>query len=289
MASQPREAAGLTFEDLQELELADPEDASGEVERVPWEEHFAYLEETWSTVDERGKPSAQHCSIFAPTRGGKSHLIRFGILPLWQRYPVLWLMYKPRDPTIGGMGRKVKEFPTWDQRLRYSSRKADDPKWETDPEWFVLTLPRFKWTPDSKHDNPSWVRARRIAGEAIDRAFQEGNWVLVVDEVRAFADAEPPSLALTPPLENAWQRGGSQPLTIIGATQQPAKAPGSMYDQPRHVYLGHTLDVGRYQRISEIGGNTELIKRILPSLGQREFLYVDRHEHVMMIVKAPER
>lgn len=281
---QPSE---LTPEDLRALRLGGDED---EVERVPWPEHFAYLEENWSTVDEHGRPSAQHCSIFAPTEGGKTHLIRRGILPLWQKYPVLWLLYTPKDATIGGMARKVKQYPTWDARLRYASRPVDSPKWETDPEWFVLTLPRFKWSPDMRrYKNPEWVRARTIAGQAIDRAFRDGGWVLVIDEVRAFTDSDEPSLALTSVLENAWQRGRKQPLTIIGATQQPANAPGSMYDQPRHVYLGQTLDTGRYQRISEIGGNTELIKRILPTLGPREFLYVDRRTKLMQIVTAPAR
>jgi hypothetical protein len=286
VASQQRSGSALTRDDLNQLGLNDDGE---EVERVPWEEHFAYLEENWATADEHNRPNAQHCSIFAPTDSGKTHLIRRGLLPLFQRYPVLWVLYKPRDATIGGMGRKVRSFPTWDQRVRYSTRPVDSPKWESDPEWFVLMLPGFRWTASSKHENASWVRARKLAGEAIDRAFREGGWVLVIDEVRAFSDAEPPSLALSAVLENSWQRGRSQPLTIIAATQAPSKAPYSMYDQPRHVYLGRTLDVGRFQRISEIGGNTELIKQILPTLEAREFLYVDRRNNVMMIVTAPDR
>src|SRR4029077_7207992 len=140
-------------------------------------------------------------------------------------------LYKPRDSTIKGMGHQVKNFPTWDARAKYQMRPVDSPKWETDPEWFVLKLPGFRWSPDGKKESESWHRARRVAGEAMDRAFREGGWVIVIDEGRAFSDAESPSLDLKAPMENLWQRGRSQPLTVIAATQAPARAPYSMSAQ----------------------------------------------------------
>jgi hypothetical protein len=272
----------LTDDDFRSLGLADEEDEEAqevEVERVSWEEHFAYPEEEWQ--------AGEHCSIFAPTDGGKTHLIRHGLLPLWQKYPVLWLLYKPRDSTIRGLGHKVKAFPSWDKRVHYTTRELNSDRWEKDPEWFVLQLPAFKWSPDGKKESESWKRAREVAGSAMDRAYREGGWVLVIDEVRAFSDADSPSLDLKAPMANAWQRGRSQPLTMIAATQAPARAPYEMYDQARFCYLGRTLDVGRWQRIAEIGGNTELIKRLLPTIEHREFLFVDRRSGYMQIVSAP--
>jgi hypothetical protein len=196
-------------------------------------------------------------------------------------------MFKPRDSTIRGLGHQVKSFPGWDRRTHYANRELESERWESDPEWFVLRLPSYKWTQDGKRGSESWQRAQKLAGESMDRAFREGGWVVVVDEVRAFSDADSPSLGLSAVLENLWQRGRSQPVTVIAATQAPARAPYSMYDQARYVYLGRTLDVGRYQRISEIGGNTELIKRVLPTLEHQEFLFVDRRDGAMQIVQAP--
>jgi len=244
-----------------------------------WEGFDEYVDQEWQ--------AGQHVSIFAPTEGGKTHLIRHGLLPHWQRYPVLWLRFKPRDRTLGGWGIPVNEYPDQWARLKYANRRADSPHWHRDPEHFLIRLPAYRWSGDPKRESESWQKARKIAGEALDQAFRDGGWVVVLDEVRAFSDGKEPSLSLSSVLENNWQRGRDQPLTVIAATQQPASAPSSMYDQPRWVFLGRTLDVGRYQRISELGGDTEAIKAALPTLGFQEFLAVDRHEGAMWRVKAP--
>lgn len=283
MASPTPNREGLTDEDLRELGFADEEDEDvmdeAEVRRVPWSFHERWLDENWK--------AGGHVSIFAPNDGGKTHLIRRGLMRFWQRYPALIVQYKRRDSALEGFGKAVQEFPSPDLRLKYQLRGVDHPKWETDPEWFRLKLPPYTWSP--RRNTPSYERARRICGEAIDRCMKEGGWVLVVDEVRRVADPRPPGLGLEAPLENVWQAGRSEPVTLIGATQQPASAPSSMYDQPAHVYLGRTLDVGRHERLGEIGGNTKLIKATLPSLANHEFLFVHRQGGEMWIVKAPPR
>lgn len=249
--------------------------------RIGWDEHQAWLEDNWR--------AGMHVSIFAPNDGGKTHLIRHGLMPCWQLYPALIVQYKKRDPALAGFGRAVKNFPSWDDRLPYDLRSLESEKWQSDPEWFRLVLPVYRWSSHDARRQPSYMRARRVAGEAIDRVYAEGGWVLVVDEVRRIADPEPPGLGLRAPLENIWQAGRSEPVTLIGATQQPASAPSSMYDQPAIVYLGRTLDVGRHERLAEIGGNTPLIKRTLPTLDNYEFLFVHRQSGEMAIVMAPER
>lgn len=244
-----------------------------------WEDFEEYLEGEWQ--------AGQHVSIFAPTEGGKTYLIRHGLLPFWQRYPVLWVRFKPRDRTLAGFGQEVRRFPSDLERSRFARRPADSERWLDDPEHFVLKLPPYHWSADGKKQSKAWGEARRTAGEALDKAFHEGGWVIVIDEVLAFSTNDQPGLALQAPLENLWQRGRDQPCTLIAATQRPSLAPPSMYDQPRWVFLGRTLDVGRHQRISEIGGDTETIKAVLPQLRHQEFLAVDRREGRMWRVKAP--
>lgn len=244
--------------------------------RVKWEEFREVLHERWE--------AGQHASVFAPTDGGKSYLIRHGLLPLWQRYPVLWLKFKPRDDTLDGMGNRVREYPAADRRIKYRVRRLDSDRWREDPEWFVVELPSYEWRATDETEGVR--RARQEAGRCLDRAYREGGWVIVLDEVRAFSDVEPPALRLRPLLENNWQRGRSQPLTVIAATQQPANAPSSMYDQPRWVFLGRTLDQGRHERIGEIGGHTQEIQEILPTLQHQEFLCVDRREGDMWITRV---
>lgn len=244
--------------------------------RVPWPEFYAVLHERWE--------AGQHASVFAPTDGGKTFLVRHGLLPLWQRYPVLWLKFKPRDDTLVGMGNRVWEYPGVDRRLKYRIRELDSDRWAEDPEWFIVELPDYEWRASDESEGVR--RARLAAGRCLDRAYHEGGWVIVLDEVRAFSDVEAPALRLRPLLENNWQRGRSQPLTVIAATQQPANAPSSMYDQPRWVFLGRTLDQGRHERIGEIGGHTKEIEAILPGLRHQEFLCVDRREGDMWITRV---
>lgn len=264
--------------DLDVRELAELGVTDDAIPRIGWDEFSEILHAEWE--------AGQHASVFAPTDGGKTFLIRHGLLPFWRRYPVLWLKFKPRDTTLDGMTRnRVREYPEWDHRLKYRARKLDSDRWEKDPEWFVVELPTYEWSPASK-ETEGIRRARAAAGRCLDRAYREGGWVIVLDEVRAFSDVEPPALQLRPLLENNWQRGRSQPLTVIAATQQPANAPSSMYDQPRWVFLGRTLDAGRHERIGEIGGDTELIEAMLPSLRHQEFIAVDRREGDMWITKA---
>lgn len=276
-------ATQLTAGDLEQLGLTQEPDAdpAGEdlVPRVDWQEHFGWLLDNVET--------GEHISIFAPTGGGKTHLIRYGLLPLWQLHPVLWVRFKQKDKTLKQLGHIVHGYPSWDQRVKYQARGINSSKWETDPEWFILALPLYRWTPTSKAESPTWQRARKIAGTAIDRAYADGGWVLVIDEVRALAGKDAPALALEAVLENSWQRGRDQPLTVIAGTQQPANAPSSMYDQAAHIYLGQTRDVGRHQRLSEIGGDTETIKAVLPTLERHEFLYVHRYTGRLEIVMAP--
>lgn len=266
---------------------------TGSIPRIPWEEfRDDVLHRKVVRGQDAGWEAGQHASIFAPTGGGKTYLIRHGLLPLWQKYPVLWIQFKPRDGTMDGWGRRAHEYPGWDQRLRYRFRGLRSERWQRDPEHFLVRLPAYRWSNTTKQESEAWQRARRIAGEALDRAYREGGWVVVIDEVRALADGKAPALSLSSVLENSWQRGRSQPLTVIAGTQQPASAPSSMYDQPRWVFFGRQLDIGRHERIGEIGGDVEAVRAALPTLkGSRdpdgpEFLAVDRDSGEMWITKV---
>jgi len=254
----------------------EPNDNTG-VARVPWEDFYAWLCDNWQAGD--------HVSLIAPTGAGKTHVIRYGLLPCWQRYPVLILQFKPKDSALRGLGREIKHFPNRLDRLPYETRGLNSPKWKTDPEWFRLRLPGYRFS--TRAEPPSYRQARRLAGEAVDRSYWQGEWVLVIDEVRAISEARQPSLGLEAVLENAWQRGRSQPLTIVAATQQPANAPRSFFDQPWMIGIMKMLDAGRFERLAEIGGNTAAIKATLPTLRQDEILFIHRPSGELIITEVP--
>lgn len=251
---------------------------SGSVPRVSWEQHHRYMDENWH--------AGQHVSIWAPTGEGKSHLIRHGLLPLWQSYPVLIVDAKGDKRTLHGCGQVCRAMPNAAQRLKWRLRKADSPRWLTDPEWFRLQLPEYKWSSDPKQDNANWQRARNIAGTAIDACYRQGRWLLVLDEPKALTDGKPPALSLGAPIENNYQRGRDRPLTIVAGTQSPSYAPPAMYDQARFHYYGRVSDLRRQFRLGEIAGDTDLLREVLPTLRKHEFLATGPDDH-MEIVRAP--
>ena len=265
----------LTERDLHQLGLID-------APRISWEEMHAVLDEEWR--------EGEHFAIFAPTKGGKSHLIRYGLLPLWNMYPVLWIRFKARDDSTRGFGTTIQRFPVL-ERIKYRARSPHSDRWQTDPERYLLQLPRYHFDPSAPYDrSESWRNARRVCGEALDKAFREGHWVVVIDEIQAINGKRPPHLDLESALENCLQRGRTQPLTLITASQQPAWNAPSVYDQSRWVALGRTLDQARWERIGELGGDRRSIQQVLPTLSgppRPEFLIVDRHSGWMAVVTAP--
>src|SRR5215831_6409010 len=163
-----RPAERLTEADLRELE--------GGVSRVPWAVMHRALDEGYehegAHVD--GWGAGQHFAIFSPTEGGKSHLIRHGLLLLWRHYPVMWVRVKQRDDATRGFGTKVDRYPIV-ERLKYRVRHRDSPAWDEDPEWFMLQLGAYHFDASASRDqSASWHHARRVCGEALDRCFREG-------------------------------------------------------------------------------------------------------------------
>src|SRR5437016_9003059 len=144
--------------------LGEDDNNDGLVPRVEWEPFFLWLCANWQ--------AGEHVSIIAPTGAGKTHLVRYGLLPCWQRYPVLIVQFKPRDPALAGLGREVKHFPSRIDRLPYETRRFDSPKWQTDPEWFRLRLPSYRFS--TRGEPASYRQARRMGGEAVDRSYWQG-------------------------------------------------------------------------------------------------------------------
>ena len=145
MLSQ-REAADL---------LGESPSTAGPVPRIEWESFYGWLCDNWK--------AGQHVSIFAPNQLGKTHMIRYGLLPCWQKYFVLIVQFKPKDPALAGLGRQIRHFPNRLDRLPYETRGLNSPKWEKDPEWFRLRLPGYRWSANGGREGQSYRSARRLA------------------------------------------------------------------------------------------------------------------------------
>jgi hypothetical protein len=229
--------------------------------RVDWDEHAAELSEVWKPGD--------HVSIFAPTDHGKTHLVLHGLAPLWpDEYPWLTVDVKGDDPTLAGWGRAVQKLPGRFVRHRVHEGQR-----------YRLLVPEAV---------EALGEAKGRVLEALRTCRRERGWVVHLNEVRALTDAKAPGLGLAPNVEQLWLRGRPH-ITVIGETQRPAWVPGSMYDQPSHVYLGGIVDERSRKRIAEIGGDTDNLIRIVRQLREHEFLYFRRLGGLMQIVTAPAR
>jgi hypothetical protein len=249
---------------------------------ISWPDALEYLDEHWHP--------GMHVSIFAPTGRGKTYLIMEGLMRLWTRSRVLIIDVKRDRGTMAPYGHVVQRYPTLSQKLpfmvRQHTRDGDHESWDNDPEWYKLQPEDYRWSPDKKRADAPTLRTRADVGRALDKAFHEGNWTIVLDEVHTLQREESPGLDLGNLLARIWEEGRDRDITIIAGTQQPVDAPSQMYDQPSFVFLGRMKDVRRQMRMGEIGGARDLVMDILPELEGHEFLMLDLVNDEVFIVEV---
>ncbi|HJS94527.1 MAG TPA: hypothetical protein VJ741_09700 [Solirubrobacteraceae bacterium] len=226
--------------------------------RIPWAQHRAWLDHHWE--------AGMHVSGVVQTGGGKSYLTRYGLLPLWTDYRTLYFDVKGDDPTLAGLGRPVREFPDEER----GSGPQDD-----ESRIYRLLVPEWEFDA-SRRSTGGLERARRVAGGALDRAYKQGDWLLVLDETRAFTDtANEFGLGLRGVVENIWQRGRSRRVTLIALTQQPVWMPSSFYSQCTLMYVGAEVDLSN-EHMRDIGGDRDALRRAVSELREHEFVAIYR-------------
>lgn len=109
--------------------------------------------------------------------------------------------------------------------------------------------------------------------KAMERARKQGNIAIYVDEVRQLASKE--FFGLGDALNHIWFFGAKKGVSLIGGTQQPVFVPAPFYDQAKLHFLFHMRDIRRVKRLGEIGGDTEQLFQVIPTLKRHEFAFVD--------------
>jgi hypothetical protein len=199
---------------------------------------------------------APHHSIVGQNGAGKSHLIIHGLLPLCQHDNVAIFDNKGDDPVLAAAGgRTVRHLPS---RIR-RTLDNDNPK----DGWYRIVVY------DETH------RAQEQVGNALDRIYSEGNWIVVLDETRAISDPRSPGLGLQPLLDRMWLRGRSRGISVLASTQAPRWVPSSFYDQCQFVWTSRIRDERAHQRIMEIGSMTRAHIPVISGIRKRRWLYMD--------------
>ena len=222
------------------------------VPTVGWKELRAWLNQKW----EQG----QHGFIIGTTGRGKSTLGR-QLITLPRRKAVVILDAKGGSPSLSLPGFvRVKKWP---------------------PDVHHGQKIRLAPPLNTRFDLPE-MRAQFI--ECLDNITSVGFWTAYIDELRPVI--EPRKLNLGEPVESALILGRERKVTMITGTQAPRWVPRAAYDQSTHIFMFKILDKASQQRLSEIGGDTDTIRRIVPKLGAHEFLYVNAVTGTMVICQV---
>lgn len=211
---------------------------------------------------------APHHSLIGQNGSGKTHLIVHGLLPLCTDDRVLIIDNKGDDPTLNAAGAKrVRVLPKEIRRLTFDDGKPKS-------AWYQLVV----------HDNTA--QAQDQVGNAIRRVYNEGNWVVVLDETRAISDPKSPGLGLQPELDRLWLRGRSRNISVIASTQAPRWVPSSFYDQCQFVWCSRVRDDRAHQRIMEIGSMTRAHIPHIARIRKRRWLYMDDEDEDTWIAET---
>lgn len=109
--------------------------------------------------------------------------------------------------------------------------------------------------------------------EALTSIYQQGGWLVLLDELKHLADY----LKLKPEIELLLHQGRSAGITVVSAVQRPRHVPLMAYDQADHVFMWESRDSNIRKRLGEIGGKADpdLIEHSLDNLQSRHhFLYI---------------
>lgn len=224
------------------------------IPQVSWDDVRRRVNRLWRTRE------SPHHSIVGLTGSGKTYLVRHGLLDMakWDR--VLIVDVKGDDRTLQGLGKPVRHLPG----VLYAAKKAIEEE-KPRQNWFRLVT------------YEAYADAHDQVGEAFDRVYAEGDWIVVIDELRAIVDPRPPGINLRPMWERFMLRGRSRGVGMVNLTQEPRWVPGSFYTQPSFLWLSRVEDEASQKRVAEIGGSRALLPH-LSRVKKRRWIYGDNED-----------
>lgn len=216
---------------------------------VQWSRVQAVLQKMWDPEN------MAHHSIIGLTRSGKSYLAVNGILETRKMDKVLIVDTKGDDHSTS-VGKVVQRLPKspWYKEAGHKDEGAY-------AKWFRIVAPDNR---QAAHDK---------IGEALDTAYDEGDWTIFIDECAEVCDTlGNDGIGLKAPLSKLWRKGGYRGVSVVAATQSPVGVPRLFYDQASFAWIGRIRDEDRQKRLLEIGGMSKKELPIVSSLQRRQWL-----------------
>ena len=214
-----------------------------------WSSVRQYLNKAWDPEN------APHHSLVGLTRSGKSYLAINGILDLCEFDRVLIVDTKGDDPSTQ-VGKVIKKIPrnTWYEPFSSVEKRGAHEK------WYRLIAP----------DNRT--QAHEVVGEALSQCYDEGDWVIYIDECWEVTGTGTEGIGLEDVMNKIWRKGGYRHVSVVAATQTPVRVPRLFYDQAAFAWIGAIRDEERQKRLTEIGGISRKDLSVVSTLKKRQWL-----------------
>lgn len=208
------------------------------------------------------KEANPHHALFAATRGGKSHLIRHGILAVVPYARAVVLDVKPGgDETWDGWGDDVHELAP--------GFGLGECGW---PRRRVLVQPG-----EAGHDQVAHI---------LDQLAAEGEVVIVIDDARRVTDPHSPGLRLGGTVDHLLLEGAATGITVILGANSTAWATTALKDQCGTIWIGHTRSEEQRDNFAKVAGLPRSLRPELDSIAARHWLYSDYAGERLMVART---
>jgi hypothetical protein len=195
-----------------------------------------------------------HKGLLAPTRTGKSYLIRHGILPIIPGARVVVIDIKSGgEPTWDGWGNDV-------YALKPGFNKGDDGTCNY----------RVKLKPGKPK-----VQREQIS-DVLELIINEGECIVIMDDSKRITASGGLNLALASYVDTLLQECAATGVSAILAANSTNWAVSSLRDQCGVYFTGLIGNISERNEFADIIGLARNERDTLSTLAPREFLYSDR-------------
>lgn len=188
--------------------------------------------------------------VVGVTGSGKSHLIRYGILPLARYSRTVVIDVKDdRDSVWAGFGQTVDELPP----AFFRTGNAEHPL-----VWRVLV-----------NKSTAQDQLRRV----FEQLRGEGHCVIVMDESRSITERE--QIGLGSAVENLITESRGLGTSMIMGAQSTAWAVSALKDQAGCLWIGQTSGEDRALDLAKMAGPGRPLVPVIKRIPPRSWLYRD--------------
>ncbi len=227
---------------------------------IDFERVAGRVQRLWSPTERN-----PHHVVLGYTGSGKSHLIRFGLLPVVPLARVVVVDIKPGgEPVWDGWGEDTDHLAPG-----FGLNASGYPRYR------IRLLPGYAGK----------EQVRRI----LDQLGAEGEAILVIDDARKVTDRQAPGLGLGNTVEHLLLECRVIGLTVILGAGSVAWLPPSAKDQPGFAWLGYVGHTEQRDEFAKVASLDREARAVLDQIAPRQWLYADHHEarHMLALTTAP--